>query len=187
MFHLKPLKMDKRQEEILVKHYNLVYAAANKFAYKKTDSLAFDEYVSAGIEALITACETYRDDLSKSITYTYRLIKNAMINKKAEIVRHNIPMQDGYDMSRYDGRVFEMQSSESAEIVRKRIMKAVKGNERNAEVAEMCIIEELSLKEVAEIFHLSHESVRLIYNKTLAALQEDKVIRLTLGQPKKRK
>lgn len=158
--------------------YELVCKLANKFCYGNTRLIKFDEYKSVGLEALISAYETYDEESGvKFSTYAYRLILNAMINEKYRIVRQMLPEQDGYDLSKYDGEMVEIKDENMETLVKGLIKKAVGNNERNAKIVELNIglnCEPMSLYDLADRFSLTHESVRLITTKAIKTLKANK-------------
>lgn len=158
--------------------YALVCKLANKFVYGNTRLIKFDEYKSVGLEALIASYETYDEESGvKFSTYAYRTILNAMINEKYRIIRQQLPEQDDYDLSKYDGEMVEIKDENMANVVKGLIKKAVGNNERNAKIVELNIglnCEPMSLYDLADMFSLTHESVRLVCTKAIKSLKSNK-------------
>lgn len=173
-----------KMNEMISEYYNAVERAANSYAYKNTNSMLFDLYKTAGLEGLIKAAETFDETKGASFgTHAYRCIHCAMENEKARIIRHQLPEQDDYDFAKYDCEVIELGDTEVANTIHRLIRKAVNGNERNARIVELHIgidCEKVELKDIAEDFGLSHESVRLICKKAMAALRTDPQVKVTL-------
>lgn len=158
--------------------YELVLKLANKFAYGNTRTNLYEQYVSAGLEGLIKSYETYKENSDvKFTTYAYRTILNALINEKDRLVRHKIEEQDDYDLAKYDGKVIELSDENMENVVRGLIKQAVKNNERNAKIVELHIglnCEPMPLYDLADMFNLTHESVRLVCKKAMKYLQTNK-------------
>lgn len=158
--------------------YELVLKLANKFAYGNTHTNLYEEYVSAGLEGLIKSYETYKEGSDvKFSTYAYRTILNALINKKDHLIRHKIEEQDDYDLANYDGKVIELSDENMEKVVKGLIKKAVNNNERNAQIVELHIglnCEPMALYDLADMFHLTHESVRLVCTKAIKSLRTNK-------------
>ena len=158
--------------------YELVEKLANKFAYGNTRTILFEQYKSAGLEGLIKSYETYDEGSDvKFSTYAYRTILNALINEKDRIIRHKIEEKDDYDLAKYDGEVIQIEDKEMEAIVHGLIKKAVKNNERNAKIVELHIglnCEAMSLFDLADMFQLTHESVRLVCKRAIKILKADK-------------
>lgn len=169
--------------QMFSENYAMVLKAANLFAYRNTASILYDLYVSAGVEALIKATQTYSNEDVKFSTYAYQLVHNALINEKNRIIRHDIPEEDDYDFNKYDGDVFELGDNETANTIKALIRKSVGGNERNAKIVELHLGvdgDPIELKDLAEMFSLSHESVRLVCKKSTEKLREDPMVKITL-------
>ena len=167
----------KTMNKMISENYNMVLAAANCYAYHNTRSMAYELYVSAGVEALITAAKTYIEGGKATFkTYAHLLIHNAMENEKGRILRHSLPEKDDYDFAKYDCEIGEMSNYDTDRIVKLSIRKAAKNNDRNATILEMKLLQGYELKEIAEELGLSHESVRLVVKKGLEVLQANKVL-----------
>lgn len=158
--------------------YELVLKLANKFAYGNTRTNLYEQYINAGLEGLIKSYETYKEGSEvKFSTYAYRTILNALINEKDRLIRHKIEEQDDYDLAKYDGEVIQLEDEKMEGVVRGLIKKAVGNNERNAKIVELHIglnCEAMSLFELADMFQLTHESVRLVCKKAIKSLKENK-------------
>lgn len=160
--------------------YVMVQKMANKFAYGNTRSLMFDQFVSVGVEALQQAVETYQEGSNiKFSTYLYRCVMNAMINEKERMKRHDLPENDdaNVNLEAYNGALDEIRDERIVDTLRLVIRKAVKNNERNAQIVELSIgidRDAMELKDIAVQFNLSHESVRLIREKAMNAIRCDK-------------
>lgn len=159
--------------------YNIVEKMANKFAYGNTRSILFEQYKDAGIEGLKKAVDTYKEnDTTTFSTYLYRCILNAMVNEKKRILRHDLGQEDeNVDFNNQSiGGIFEM-SDDNMEDVVKRIIRKHTTSDRNAEIVGLHIgldCEPMELKDLAAMFGLSHESVRLVCVKTIKAIKTDK-------------
>lgn len=165
-------------EKITKESYEMVLKLANKFAYGNTHTNLYEEYVSAGLEGLKKAIDTYKDDSNvKFSTYAYRTILNALINEKDRLIRHKIEEQDDYDLTKYDGEAIELRDERMEDVVKGLIFNAVKHNERNAKIVELHIglnCEPMELKDLASMFGLTHESVRLVCVKAMKTIRENK-------------
>lgn len=165
---------------ISVESYELVQKLANKFAYGNTHSLKFDHYVSVGVEALADAVETYKEGNGVLFsTYLYRCILNAMVNEQKRMAVHELTQDENAceNIDRYNGAVDELRDDRMEDVVKKLILKAVKGNERNAKIVELHIglnNEPTELKDIAKMFGLTHESVRLVCVKAIKSIKENK-------------
>jgi RNA polymerase sigma factor (sigma-70 family) len=165
--------------------YDYVKKLAFPYAYGNTQSELYDRMVSAGLEGLISAVNTYREGMGvKFSTYAYTLIKNRLENERNRTARHDIGVrQDDYDFSKYDGTLDCIRDGRMEDALRGVILKAVKGNERNALIVELHIgidDEPVELKDLAKRFSLSHESVRLIYTKAIESIRADKAAKRLL-------
>lgn len=103
--------------------------------------------------------------------------------------KHNAKMATGFSLMSDDvedddvevgsnsyGTIFFVDKKEK-ELLKSLILKANKGNERNAHIVELHIgfgCEPMDLKDIAKAYDLSHESVRLVYTKTIKALRSNK-------------
>ena len=162
---------------ISVESYELVQKLANKFSYGNTRSLVFDLYVSAGLEGLKKAVETYQEGSNILFsTYAYRCIMNALINEQKKMALHDLQEDENVVLENYDGEMDEIKDENMVDIVRRLIRKVVNNNERNAKIVELNIgldCEPMELKDIAKMFNLSHESVRLVTIKARKAMCED--------------
>ena len=133
----------------------MVQKLANKFAYGNTRSLRFDHYVSVGVEGLKKAVDTFKEGMDVMFsTYCYRCVLNAMINEQKRLSLHEL----------------------ETNALKRVIKKVVNNNERNAKIVELHIgleDEPMELKDIAKMFHLSHESVRLVCVKAIRSIRED--------------
>jgi RNA polymerase sigma factor (sigma-70 family) len=177
---LKKVKTMTTMNKMISENYSMVLKAANLFAYRNTRSLVYDLYVNAGIEGLIKATETFVEGKRSFASHAYQCIHQSMLNEKDRIARHNLPEKDDYDFAKYDGEVGEMSNPDTDRTIKLCIRKAVKNNERNAQILEMNLIGGYELKELAEIFNLTHESVRLVCKKGVEALRKDPIVKVTL-------
>lgn len=165
---------------ISLESYEMVLKMANQFAYGNTRSLAYDNYVSVGVEGLKKAVDTYEEGSNvKFSTYLYRCVMNALVNEQKRMKLHNLAEDDGacVNLERYDGEVIELRDERMEESVKMLIRKAVKGSERNAQIVELHLglnCEPMELKDIATMFNLTHESVRLVCVKAKKAMAEDK-------------
>lgn len=174
-------------EKMLVDAYKMIHRAAYKYTYGQIGTVAYDTFVSVGIDALIQAQNTYVEGPASFSTYVYLLIKNQMINNKLRNELHELPTQDGendeYDFSKYDGAVVEIRDFMLADTLKKCILRAADGNERNAKIVELYIGFEdgpYDLGELAEMFNVSHETCRLACKNTFEALKSDPTIKVEL-------
>lgn len=164
---------------ISVESYEMVQKLANKFAYGNTRSLLYEQYLSVGLEGLTNAVKTYNEGSSVQFsTYAYRCVMNALVNEQKRIRLHHLDEDDNANvgLENYDGEMVELRDETMEEIVRGLIRKAVKHNERNAQIVELHIglnCNPMELKEIAKTFNLSHESVRLVCVKALKAMRND--------------
>lgn len=163
---------------ISTESYEMVQKMANKFAYGNTRTNLYELYVNAGIEGLNKAVSTYKENSDVLFsTYLYRCVMNALINEQKRLERQNLQEDENVILDNYKGATTEMVDDNFEEILRKLIRKYTT-NERNAKIVELNIglnCEPMELKEIAEDFNLSHESVRLVCVKTIKALRADKV------------
>lgn len=165
---------------ISVESYEMVQKLANKFAYGNTRSINFDHYVSVGVEGLKKAVDTFREGTDATFsTYCYRCVLNAMVNEQKRLALHNLEENDkaSENLETWNGEVDELRDDRIEDILKSLIRKAVKGNERNARIVELHIgleNEPMELKEIAKVFQLTHESVRLVCVKAMRTIREDK-------------
>lgn len=170
-------------QKLISDNYSLVLRAAYKFAYGDTKSLEYDSYINAGLEGLIKAAKSFEDGKRAFTSHAYGLIKNAIINEKKRYSLHKLDVQDDYDLSRYDGDVATITDDTTKETMRKLINKAEKGNERNSKILELYIglnCEPMELKDIADMFSLTHECVRIICKKGTETLRKDPMVTITL-------
>ena len=160
--------------------YEMVQKLANKFAYGNTRSLRYDHYVSVGVEGLKKAVDTFTENMDAMFsTYCYRCVLNAMINEQKRLSLHELETNDGENenLEKWNGAYDEIRDERIESILRQVIKKVVNNNERNAKIVELHIgleDEPMELKDIAKMFHLSHESVRLVYVKAMKTIREDK-------------
>lgn len=162
--------------------YDMVERMANKFAYGNTHSILFEQYKDAGIEGLYKAVNTYKEnDTTTFSTYLYRCVLNAMVNEQKRILRHDLGQEDeNFDFNNQKnggiGGIFEMADDNMEDVV-KRIIRKHTTSDRNAEIVGLHIglnCDPMELKDLAAMFGLSHESVRLVCVKTIKAIKADK-------------
>lgn len=168
------------QAMISVESYEMVQKLANKFAYGNTRSLAYDHYVSVGVEGLKKAVDTFKEGTGAIFsTYCYRCVMNAMVNEQKRMALHNLEESDNENenLETWNGEYDEIRDERIEVILKQLIRKAVKNNERNAKIVELHIglnDEPMELKEIAKMFQLTHESVRLVCVKALKVIREDR-------------
>ena len=159
--------------------YEMVQKLANKFAYGDTRSLRYDHYVSVGVEGLKKAVDTFTENMDAMFsTYCYRCVLNAMINEQKRLSLHELETNDGENenLEKWNGAYDEIRDERIENILRQVIKKVVNNNERNAKIVELHIgleDEPMELKDIAKMFHLSHESVRLVCVKAIRSIRED--------------
>ena len=159
--------------------YEMVQKLANKFAYGNTRSLRYDHYVSVGVEGLKKAVDTFTENMDAMFsTYCYRCVLNAMINEQKRLSLHELETNDGENenLEKWNGAYDEIRDERIESILRQVIKKVVNNNERNAKIVELHIgleDEPMELKDIAKMFHLSHESVRLVCVKANRSIRED--------------
>lgn len=159
--------------------YNMVERMANKFAYGNTRSILFEQYKDAGIEGLKKAVATYKEnDTTTFSTYLYRCVLNAMVNEQKRIMRHDLGNEDeNVDFNNQSiGGIFEMADDNMEDVV-KHIIRKHTTSDRNAKIVGLHIglnCDPMELKDIAAMFGLSHESVRLVFVKTIKAIKADK-------------
>ena len=159
--------------------YEMVQKLANKFAYGNTRSLRYDHYMSVGVEGLKKAVDTFTENMDAMFsTYCYRCVLNAMINEQKRLSLHELETNDGENenLEKWNGAYDEIRDERIESILRQVIKKVVNNNERNAKIVELHIgleDEPMELKDIAKMFHLSHESVRLVYVKAIRSIRED--------------
>lgn len=164
---------------ISLESYEMVQKLANKFAYGNTRSLRYDHYVSVGVEGLKKAVDTFTENMDAMFsTYCYRCVLNAMINEQKRLSLHELETNDGENenLEKWNGAYDEIRDERIEGILRQVIKKVVNNNERNAKIVELHIgleDEPMELKDIAKMFHLSHESVRLVYVKAIRSIRED--------------
>ena len=164
---------------ISVESYVMVQKLANKFAYGNTRSLRFDHYVSVGVEGLKKAVDTFREGMDVMFsTYCYRCVLNAMINEQKRLSLHELESNDGEseNLEKWNGAYDEIRDERIENALKRVIKKVVNNNERNAKIVELHIgleDEPMELKDIAKMFHLSHESVRLVCVKAIRNIRED--------------
>ena len=159
--------------------YEMVQKLANKFAYGNTRSLRYDHYVSVGVEGLKKAVDTFTENMDAMFsTYCYRCVLNAMINEQKRLSLHELETNDAENenLEKWNGAYDEIRDERIENILRQVIKKVVNNNERNAKIVELHIgleDEPMELKDIAKMFHLSHESVRLVCVKAIRSIRED--------------
>ena len=164
---------------ISLESYEMVQKLANKFAYGNTRSLRYDHYVSVGVEGLKKAVDTFTENMDAMFsTYCYRCVLNAMINEQKRLSLHELETNDGENenLEKWNGAYDEIRDERIESILRQVIKKVVNNNERNAKIVELHIgleDEPMELKDIAKMFHLSHESVRLVCVKAIRSIRED--------------
>ena len=165
---------------ISVESYKMVQKLANKFAYGNTRSLNYDQYLSAGIEGLKKAVDTFKDGTDAMFsTYCYRCVMNAMVNEQKRLALHELATNDdeNENLEEWNGAYDEIRDERIEATLKKLIYQAVKNNERNARIVELHLgldDEPMELKEIGKMFQLTHESVRLVCVKAIKAIREDK-------------
>lgn len=164
---------------ISLESYEMVQKLANKFAYGNTRSLRYDHYVSVGVEGLKKAVDTFTENMDTMFsTYCYRCVLNAMINEQKRLSLHELETNEGENenLEKWNGAYDEIRDERIESILRQVIKKVVNNNERNAKIVELHIgleDEPMELKDIAKMFHLSHESVRLVCVKAIRSIRED--------------
>lgn len=156
--------------------YALVKKMATKFAYS-SNSYEYEEYLTAGLEGLVKAVNTYKEDFDTTFsTYANTCIRNAMCTKKKGIERFDIQEDENVIIEDVDILSEEMSEGNMADEVRRIIRKVNKGNERNAEMVMLHIglIEDedaMDYKEISARFNVSAERVRQVYVNTINAIK----------------
>ena len=164
---------------ISLESYEMVQKLANKFAYGNTRSLRYDHYVSVGVEGLKKAVDTFTENMDAMFsTYCYRCVLNAMINEQKRLSLHELETNEGENenLEKWNGAYDEIRDERIESVLRQVIKKVVNNNERNAKIVELHIgleDEPMELKDIAKMFHLSHESVRLVCVKAIRSIRED--------------
>ena len=164
---------------ISLESYEMVQKLANKFAYGNTRSLRYDHYVSVGVEGLKKAVDTFTENMDAMFsTYCYRCVLNAMINEQKRLSLHELETNEGENenLEKWNGAYDEIRDERIESILRQVIKKVVNNNERNAKIVELHIgleDEPMELKDIAKMFHLSHESVRLVCVKAIRSIREN--------------
>ena len=165
---------------ISVESYEMVQKLANKFAYGNTRSLNYDHYVSVGVEGLKKAVDTFKEGTDATFsTYCYRCVMNAMVNEQKRLALHNLEENDNENenFEEWNGAYDEIRDERIEVILKQLIRKAVKNNERNAQIVELHLgltDEPMELKDIAKIYKVTHESVRLVCVKAIKVIREDR-------------
>lgn len=190
--------------QITKKQYDYCCKLANKFAFGDTRTEAYDLYLTAAVEALISASSTYQQGSAAAFdTYQYRCVMNALVNEKKRQGVHALPedtnacerMNDfdgekssesfGYD-SEYLSCCQVYREANADETIHSIILRSVNGNERNATIVELSFGignggEDMELKEIAKVFQLTHEAVRVIRKKSIEAMQKSNAAEILLS------
>lgn len=158
---------------------DMVYRLANKFAYGNTRSIAYEEYVNVGIEGMQKAVDTFKEGTDATFsTYCYRCILNAMVNEQKRKALHDLAEDDqqNENLEAWNGECDHIIEEKMEVKVKTLIRRAVK-SERNARIVELHIgleDEPMELKDIAKLFNLTHESVRLICKNGINNIRKDK-------------
>lgn len=163
--------------ELSTESMNLVYKMAYKFAYSTT-SLEYEEYCSVGLEGLIKAIKSFKEDNDTQFaTYANTCIRNAMCTKQKILNKFDLQEDENVIIEDIDTLSEEMADGKMVDEVKYLIRKVNKGNERNAEMVMLHIgleDEAMDYKEISLKFNVSAERVRQIYNNTISLIKEDK-------------
>lgn len=157
--------------------YALVEKYAYKFAYSK-DSFQYEEYLSAGLEGLIKAINTYKEDKNTQFkSYATRCILNAMSTSNKVQKRFDLVHDDNVVLDELDGLSDEMKEDNMVDVAKRIILDVNKNNKRNAEMFMLNIgitdapmdYNELSVK-----FNVTAERVRQVCVATRRNIMRDK-------------
>ena len=162
--------------------YEMVQKMANKYAYGQVNSIRFEQFVSVGIEGLANAIKEFKEGTrgfegkEKAFSsFAYMCVNNLMKNEKERQARHFMELQDGYDMATWNGKC-KQSDHDWQDIITEFIEREMKKNERNIAIVKSYFgigCDPMGLKDIAEMFKLSHESVRLLCNKVVKAIKVD--------------
>lgn len=163
--------------EMTKESYALVEELAYKFAYSTT-SLAYDEYVSRGLDGLIKAIASYKDDCGTAFkTYATTCIVNAMRTSKKKQERFDLVQDENILVENLDTLFTEMGDDNMVDVTKKVILKANKNNERNTEMFMLnigLVDAPMDYKELSAKFNVSAERVRQVCVNTRNEIKKDK-------------
>lgn len=164
--------------EISKESYELVEKIAFKFAYGNT-SYKYEELVSAGLEGLIKAIKTYKNDNNtKFSTYATTCIRNSMCTKNKAQERFDLTQDENVILDDIDNLLTETSDDDMVNVAKKVILSVNSNNKRNAQM----FIEHIGLtdnapmdyKELSAKFNVSAERVRQVCVNTKREIKRNK-------------
>ena len=166
--------------EISKESYELVEKMAFKFAFGNA-SCKYDELLNAGLEGLIKAIKTYKEDSNtKFSTYASTCIRNAMCTKNKQQNSFDLTQDENVILDEIDTLITETNDDNMTNVVKKVILSANNNNKRNAQM----FIEHIGLddtapmdyKELSAKFNVSAERVRQVCVNTKREIKCNKNI-----------
>lgn len=157
--------------------YALVEKLAYKFAYSTT-SIKYDEYVNNGLDGLIRAINTYKDNSDTAFsTYATTCILNAMRTSKKKQERLDLVQDENVVIENLDTLMVETGDDNMVDVVKDTILKANKNNKRNADVFMLnigLVDAPMDYKELSAKFNVTTERIRQICVNTRRTIKNDK-------------
>lgn len=180
----KKMKTNKKhkadmQAKFTKESYALVEKLANKFAHG-TGTIEYDKFVSDGMEGLIKAIDTFKNDgNAKFETYALTCIRNAMCSLQREMEKNDMEKDDNVVLEEIDMEYKEAKKTNEIESEVKKIFSRINnGNERNTRMVIMHIgmdgNDPMEYKDIAKVFDVTTERVRQVCRDTIRAIKSDK-------------
>ncbi len=173
-----------------VEQYALVEEIAAKKVHGKVYTVRYEEYKSAGLEGLLKGLKRYDENSGMPLKgYLKSCIRNEITSFYRK--RKDVAFDDNYEFETYRDELDEMREDQAVE-VRKgnmhdtverivldtvaRIDRNGRNAQRDAHIVNLYIGlngASMKIKDIASMFNLSHENVRLVVRKTINAMRRD--------------
>lgn len=164
--------------EVSMESYQLVEKLAFNFAYGN-ESNKYEELLSAGLEGLIKAVNTYKEHCgTKFSTYATTCIRNAMCTKNKVQEKFELTQDENVVLDDIDTLMTETSDDSMVNVTKKLILSANDHNKRNAQI----FMEHIGLNdntpmdynELSAKFNVSAERIRQVCVNTQRRIKRNK-------------
>ncbi len=181
-----------KELKMTVNHYKTVMSLAEKSAYRNTHTVRFDEYMYAGILAVEKALKRFDPSRDNLDGYVYRCVENAMASHYNKMDRCDFFRDDNVSTDDLANLIDEVPERGLCNEVKRIVADVTARNDRNGKNASRNAhmvrlflgiddkFERMSFDDIASLYDLSYESVRLIVKTTLNAIRHDRESRQLL-------
>lgn len=170
-----------KKRQMTAKDFALVEKYAKKFVYDNTESVEYDEYVSAGLEGLIKALDKFDETKAEGTTfetYATRCILNELATKQRYIKKFDLQQDENVVLEENETISETFQEEDITKSIEFFVNKANNGNKRNVEIFFLNIgyygDEPMDYKELSKKFNMTAERCRQICANTRKALESKK-------------